>query len=183
MTSMIYDLHGIPVRVEYRRIKNINLYIKSPAEEVLVTAPQGTPAGRIRKFVDSKEKWIRRHYEQMSGQEEKKEIGPPTKKQIEKMKKSVFEYAKKWEPIMGVHASGWSLRWMKTRWGSCTPRTKKIRLNTKLIFCSEECLEYVLVHELCHLIEPSHNQRFQNYMTKFLPDWKTRRKQLREAGI
>ena len=150
MSSMIYDLNGIPVQIEYRRIKNINLYIRPPAGEVLVTAPKGTPSGRIKKFVDSKQ---------------------------------VLQYAKKWEPVMGVHASGWTFRWMKTRWGSCTPRTGKIRLNTKLIFCPEECLEYVLVHELCHLIEPSHNQRFQNYMTKFLPDWKIRRKRLRESGV
>ena len=183
MSSMIYDLNGIPVQIEYRRIKNINLYIRPPAGEVLVTAPKGTPSGRIKKFVDSKEEWIRLHQEKMREQAGKGEAGQPTKGQIEKMKKQVLQYAKKWEPVMGVHASGWTFRWMKTRWGSCTPRTGKIRLNTKLIFCPEECLEYVLVHELCHLIEPSHNQRFQNYMTNFLPDWKIRRKRLRESGV
>lgn len=183
MSGMIYDLHGIAVRIEYRKIKNINLYIRPPAGEVLVTAPKGTPAGRIRKFVDSKEDWIRRHQEAMSGQTVKGELPRPSKEQIEKMKDQVLLYAEKWEPVMGVRASGWTLRWMKTRWGSCTPRTGKIRLNTKLIYCSKESLEYVLVHELCHLIEPSHNQRFQNYMTKFLPDWKERRKRLRESGI
>lgn len=88
MSSMIYDLNGIPVQIEYRRIKNINLYIRPPAGEVLVTAPKGTPSGRIKKFVDSKEEWIRLHQEKMRVQAGKGEAGQPTKGQIEKMKKT-----------------------------------------------------------------------------------------------
>ena len=55
---------------------------------------------------------------------------------------------------------------------------RRIRLNTRLIFYPEECLEYVIVHELCHLIESSHNQQFKSCMTKFMPDWKERKRKL-----
>ena len=84
MSSMIYDLNGIPVQIEYRRIKNINLYIRPPAGEVLVTAPKGTPSGRIKKFVDSKEEWIRLHQEKMRVQAGKGEAGQPTRGRLRK---------------------------------------------------------------------------------------------------
>ena len=64
---------------------------------------------------------------------------------------------------------------MKTRWGSCTVETGKIRLNARLARKPETCVEYVLVHELCHLLEPSHNARFHRLMDGFLPDWQERK--------
>ena len=102
---------------------------------------------------------MRRHLERT---QEACDYPPVSEEQIEKMKRQVLEYAGKWERVMGVHASGWTLRDMKTRWGSCTVSTGRIRLNTRLVYYPEECLEYVIVHELCHLIEPSHNQRFKS---------------------
>lgn len=84
MSSMIYDLNGIPVQIEYRRIKNINLYIRPPAGEVLVTAPKGTPSGRIKKFVDSKEEWIRLHQEKMRVQAGKERQGSPQRGRLRK---------------------------------------------------------------------------------------------------
>jgi predicted metal-dependent hydrolase len=81
----------------------------------------------------------------------------------------------KWEPVMGVRVQQYHLQRMKTRWGSCNIRRQAIRLNTELARKPPACLEYVVVHEMVHLLEPSHNQRFKNLMTTFLPDWKTRR--------
>ena len=105
-----------------------------------------------------------------------------TKEQMERITEMVEAYARKWEPVMGVHATHWTFRYMKTRWGSCTVNTGRIRINTRLAYYPDECLEYIVVHELCHLIEPSHNKRFHAYMTKYLPDWKERRKKLCEKG-
>lgn len=161
--------------MEYRKIKNMNLYVRPEQGEVLVTVPFRTPRERVERFLYEKEGWMRRHLERTRVT---CEHPPVSEGQIEKMKRQVLGYAQKWETIMGVHASGWTLRDMKTRWGSCTVSTGRIRLNTRLVFCPEECLEYVIVHELCHLIEPSHNQRFKSCMTKFLPDWKERKKKL-----
>ncbi len=77
----------------------------------------------------------------------------------------------KWENIIGVRANAYTIRSMKTRWGSCHPVKKVISLNLRLIQKPLICLEYVIVHELVHLLEASHNKRFYDFMNHFLPDW------------
>jgi len=78
----------------------------------------------------------------------------------------------KWEKKIGVKTEEWGIKKMKTRWGSCNTRAHRIWLNLNLIKKPLSCLEYVLVHELVHLLEASHNQRFYSLMTRFMPDWK-----------
>ena len=181
MAKIIY-INEIPVTIEYRRVKNINLYLKPPEGQVLVTAPRQVPVSRIRTFVEEKERWIRKHQERMQAAAVNREAEPElTRAQRQVLQEKVEFYAQTWEPRMGVHASGWTLRKMKTRWGSCTVGTGRIRINTRLYYFPDEILEYIVVHELCHLIEPSHDKRFQAYMTRFLPDWKKRRRQMREG--
>lgn len=77
-----------------------------------------------------------------------------------------------WEPIVGVKASQWGIKKMKTRWGSCNTHASRIWLNLSLIKKPITCLEYVLVHELVHLLEASHNKRFYTLMTQFMPQWR-----------
>lgn len=77
----------------------------------------------------------------------------------------------KWEPLLGVKAQRVFVQHMKTRWGSCTPASGHIRLNTELAKKPPECLEYIVVHELVHLLEPTHNQRFVALMDLHLPHW------------
>lgn len=89
----------------------------------------------------------------------------------------------RWEPVIGRNASAVAYRRMKTKWGTCQPRTGVIRLNTELAKYHPTCLEYVLVHELVHLLEPSHNQRFKQLMDTFLPDWRVRKQHLRVGGL
>lgn len=74
------------------------------------------------------------------------------------------------EARIGVHAARWSIRMMKTRWGSCTPKTGAIRINARLAAYPPECLEFVVAHELVHLLEPSHNARFHALLDEFCPD-------------
>lgn len=71
------------------------------------------------------------------------------------------------ETRIGVHATRWSVRVMKTRWGSCTPKTGAIRINARLAAYPPECLEFVVAHELVHLLEPSHNTRFHALLDEF----------------
>ena len=84
------------------------------------------------------------------------------------------------EARIGVHAARWSIRMMKTRWGSCNVRTHHININLALAKKPPECLEYVVVHELTHILEPSHNAVFWGYMTQFYPNWKRVRKYLND---
>ncbi|KPD22504.1 MULTISPECIES: SprT family zinc-dependent metalloprotease [Idiomarina] len=81
-----------------------------------------------------------------------------------------------WQPRMGVYSSGFGIRAMKTRWGTCNIGSKKIWLNLELVKKPVECLEYVVVHELTHLFERYHNARFYALMDEFLPDWRERKK-------
>lgn len=85
------------------------------------------------------------------------------------------------EARVGVHATRWSVRVMKTRWGSCTPKTGAIRINARLAAYPPECLEFVVAHELVHLLEPCHNARFHTLLDEFCPGNRHPAKLLREA--
>ncbi len=79
----------------------------------------------------------------------------------------------KWEPIIGVRVESWGVRLMKTRWGSCNTGAKRIWLNLELAKKNPACIEYIVVHEMVHLLERHHNERFIRYMDKFLPNWRS----------
>ncbi len=83
-----------------------------------------------------------------------------------------------WEEMIGERVSHCQIRQMKSRWGTCHPVKRNICLNLALIKYPLACLEYVIVHELVHLLEASHNARFKSLMDKFMPDWRARKKLL-----
>lgn len=100
----------------------------------------------------------------------------------EQMKAVLPELLKKWEPIIGVKVNSWGIKLMKTRWGSCNVRAQRIWLNLNLIKKPLVCLEYVLAHEMVHILEASHNKRFHALMTQFMPQWRDYQKQLESFG-
>ena len=85
------------------------------------------------------------------------------------------------EALVGAHASGWQLRAMRMRWGSCTPRTGRIRINVRLAAYPPECLDYVVAHELAHLLEPSHNARFHVIVARACANEREVRARMRQA--
>ncbi len=89
----------------------------------------------------------------------------------------------KWEKLLGVKVARTHVQRMKTRWGSCNRKAKAIRLNTELAKKPRECLEYILVHEMTHLIEPTHNSRFQALMDQHLPKWRGIRELLNQLPV
>lgn len=84
----------------------------------------------------------------------------------------------KWQPKLKVHVSNYFLQRMKTKWGSCNHRDKHIRLNTELVKKPKDLLEYVIVHEMVHLIEPTHSERFIEILAKHYPSWREARAEL-----
>ena len=96
----------------------------------------------------------------------------------QQMQQLIPDLIKKWEPIIGVSVYAWGIKSMKTRWGSCNVVTHRIWLNLNLIQKPLICLEYVLVHEMVHLLEANHSKRFYALMTRFMPQWATYQKQL-----
>ena len=87
----------------------------------------------------------------------------------EQIRVAVPSLIAKWEPVMGVKVGRVFVQRMKTRWGSCNPESQSIRLNTDLAKKPPECLEYIMVHEMAHLLEPTHNPRFRSLMNLFMP--------------
>lgn len=94
------------------------------------------------------------------------------------MTQLIPELISRWESIIPVKVIEWGIKIMKTRWGSCNTRASRIWLNLNLIKKPLECLEYVLVHEMVHLLEASHNKRFYMFMDQFLPQWRDMKKLL-----
>ena len=88
------------------------------------------------------------------------------------LKERLPDLVEKWEYIIGVSIESVRVRNMTTRWGTCNTRDKRICFNLQLAKKPLRCLEYVVVHELVHLLEPSHNVVFKNHMDKYLPNWR-----------
>ena len=90
----------------------------------------------------------------------------------------ICELAGIWIPVMGVSRPELRIKRMKTRWGTCNPSASRVWINAELVHRVPECLEYVLVHELTHLLERGHTDRFWSIVEKHVPDWKFRKQML-----
>jgi predicted metal-dependent hydrolase len=100
-----------------------------------------------------------------------------------RLKEAVPPLLARWEPVMRVKTARFFVQRMKTKWGSCNQHARTIRLNTELAKKPPECLEYLVVHELAHLIEPTHNARFVALMDRFMPRWKFYREVLNRLPV
>ena len=89
----------------------------------------------------------------------------------------------KWEQRLGIHANEWAIKKMKTKWGTCNVPARRIWLNLELAKKPAQCLEYIVVHELVHLMERHHNDNFIALMNNFLPQWRSRRDELNAAPL
>lgn len=101
----------------------------------------------------------------------------------ERLRDLVPRLLDKWQPELDVAAREWGIKRMKTKWGSCNPKTRRIWLNLELIKKPPDCLEYVLVHELTHLLARNHDERFFRLMDRYLPTWRRRRTELNAAPL
>jgi predicted metal-dependent hydrolase len=101
----------------------------------------------------------------------------------EQLKAAVTPLIAKWEPLMGVKVNRFFVQRMKTKWGGCNPAAGNIRLNTELAKKPPESLEYIVVHEMVHLLEPTHNDRFRALMDRFMPKWKFYLDQLNQLPV
>jgi len=101
----------------------------------------------------------------------------------EQVKNAAPALIPKWERLMGVKVERFFVQRMKTKWGSCNPAARHIRLNTDLAKKPRECLEYIVVHEMVHLLEHTHNERFIALMDRYLPKWKSSRQLLNRLPV
>ena len=96
------------------------------------------------------------------------------------LKEQIPALIEKWQKVVGVEIAQWEVKKMKTKWGTCNREAKRIWLNLELAKKPERCLEYIIVHEMIHLLERNHTERFVAYMDKFMPQWRNYKKELNQ---
>lgn len=173
---------GIEAHIVRKRVKNVNLRIARDGSHVDVSAPSWVSDSEVEAFIRSKSAWIASRMVQ-AAQAPMARAAQATPEEVAAWRETVSAcvpaLVAAWEPIMGVKAGKLAHRNMTSRWGSCQPSTGRICINVRLALYPPECLEYVVVHELCHLLERGHGPRFHQLMDAFMPDWKQRRAKLR----
>ena len=101
----------------------------------------------------------------------------------EQLKALIPPLLDKWQPVLGVAVADWGVKKMKTRWGSCNPASRRVWFNLELAKKPVQCLEYIVVHELLHLLERRHNERFAALMEVHVPQWRQYRATLNKAPL
>ena len=178
----IIDVDGLEVRLVRKRVKNLNLRIARDGGHVEVSAPAWMHRSEVVDFIRRKRDWIDAQMARIAETPMAKAsaASPAEVAQWRAVVQAcVPALIAAWEPIMGVKAGKLAYRNMTSRWGSCQPSTGRICINVRLALYPPECLEYVVVHELCHLLERGHGPKFHQLMDAFMPDWKQRRAKLR----
>ena len=101
----------------------------------------------------------------------------------QQLRAAIPEVIETWEHKLDVSVPKWTIRRMKTKWGSCNRETRHLWFNVELAKKHPDCLEYIVIHEMAHYFERNHSERFTKLMDKYLPDWRTRREQLNGAPL
>ena len=179
---------NVVITVEKKRIKNMYLRIKKEDGTVAISAPYQMDDLRIRKFAEDRIEWVKQHQKKYEERNHARELLPPPDEAEIRRRKILLKAATeklvhKYEPLMDVKVSGITIRQMKTRWGSCNVRTHHININLALYDKGPECLEYVVVHEMCHIKEAGHNKVFWGYVEKYYPEYKKVRAGLNDDGV
>lgn len=192
-------LDGRDVLLTVKPIRNIYLRIEPPDGRIEISAPADVSMGRLVEFMHRRSAWIDRQQARIrdaaaaptatgGGHDGTGTGTAPTQPQAtptqpvwdearKREAKAIIEAAlpgllAKWTPIVGKAPTNISLRLMRSRWGSCTPKTGRIRLNLALAFLPPRFLENTLVHEMTHLWTPKHGPEFQRRMDRYLPGWR-----------
>lgn len=132
-------------------------YLDVKGDRLLLSVPEGTSAERRRKVLD---RWHR-----------------------DQLRQALPELIEKWEQVIGAEVPRWTIRRMKTKWGSCNRESRHIWFNVELAKKQPECLEYIVVHEMAHYLERGHGEPFTTLMDSLLPDWRERRDRLNDAPL
>ncbi|MDR1448505.1 MAG: M48 family metallopeptidase [Candidatus Ancillula sp.] len=164
---------GHEVHIQFKVVKNLRMKILAETGQLLLTVPVGTSHAVIEKFISSHTSWIDRQLEKIALR--------PTIDRInnEELLTSCEQLMQYWQEKLGVEVNRTRLRKMKTRWGVCNINTHIITINSELTKYPEQCLEYVIVHELTHLRVAAHNKEFWAIVENFLPDYKLWRSMLK----
>ena len=175
------------IQLTYRRTRRLSMRIVKNGD-VHVSAPIGMPKGEIEAFIRQHQEWIVAARKKTAERQNQRaaffsRLPLTTKAEKAEAQERVIALV---EPmlerhvrIMGVSPSSVSYKPMISRWGLCKIKERSICFSTYLLLLPEWCVEHIVVHELCHLFEPSHNARFHALMDKYFPLWREARKETR----
>ena len=135
-------------------------------------------AGRV---VVRNRRTLELHVRRQSGQVERERVLQRWYR--EQLRELIPPLLTKWAVILGVQPAAWGIKRMKTKWGACNVDAKRIWLNLELAKKPAQCLEYIVVHEMTHLLERHHNDRFISLMDQHLPHWRLHRQELNAAPL
>jgi len=162
-----------------KSVKNVRMTVRPPDGEVRVSAPRHVPKREIDRFVASRAEWIAQHQERIASAPAPLEAGPEAERLRAELRARVEPLLECWTERMGLlPVPPYMIRRMRTRWGTCNVQTRRITFALELARKDDEKLEYIVVHELAHLIETGHNARFYAVMDRHLPEWRRIRREL-----
>ena len=171
---------NVPYQIIKSDRKTIAIQIK-PDGQVVVRCPKRMRIEEARRFAESKADWIEKHLAKRPPQAVVKYTPKEIEQLREQARKLVTERVRYYAPIIGVTYGQIAIRTQHTRWGSCSSKGN-LNFNCLLALVPSEVLDYVVVHELCHRKELNHSARFWNQVERILPDYKARKKWLKDNG-
>ena len=171
---------NVPYQIIKSDRKTIAIQIK-PDGQVVVRCPKRMRIEEARRFVEGRADWIEKHLAKRQSQAVEKYTPKEIKQLREKAREIVTERVRYYAPIIGITYGQIAIRTQHTRWGSCSSKGN-LNFNCLLAQVPSEILDYVVVHELCHRKEMNHSEKFWREVEKVIPDYKVKRKWLRDNG-
>lgn len=177
------------IKVTYRRTRRLSMRIVKNGD-VHVSAPIGVPQSEVMRFIEDQREWIAEARKKVLEQQKRRaefynRLPLRTKAEVEdsfnRIKTLVDPMVERYSKVIGVKPSMSCYKPMISRWGLCNVRERSVCFSVYLLLLPEWCVEHVVVHELCHLLEPSHNARFHALMDKYFPRWREARKETRKT--
>ena len=178
------------IQLTYKRTSRLWIRIVKNGD-VHVSAPIGTPKKEVEEFISQHQEWIIEGRKKIAERQKQRadfynQLPLTTKAQkveaTERLRALVEPMLERHTKAMGVSPSSIRFKPMISRWGMCNVKERSICYSTYLLLLPEWCVEHVVVHELCHLLEPSHNARFHALMDKYYPKWREARKETRQLA-
>ena len=171
----------IPYRLIRSARKTVSIQI-TPEGEVLLRIPNRYPLREAEKFLESKRPWLQKHLDQVR---QRQALPKLTAEQVHALAEKALcvipDRVRQYAPLVGVTYGRITIRNQRTRWGSCSGKGN-LNFNCLLMLCPPEILDYVVVHELCHRKELNHSDRFWSEVERVMPDYRSRRKWLKDNG-
>ncbi len=176
------------IEITYRRTRRLSMRIVKNGD-VHVSVPIGVPKREVEKFIEEHRDWIAdARKKTLDRQKQRAEfynrLPLTTRAQadeaLQRLKALVEPLVERHSKIMGVSPRFVRYKPMISRWGVCNVRDRSICFSAYVLLLPDWCVEHIVVHELCHLLEPTHNKRFHKLMDKYFPRWKEARKETRK---